>query len=84
MTDLPTHLSIHPPPPKIRFEWRQCKAPLEPEVKAYIAALDAEADAALLKATLGIREAALDNLRASTLLLQKAAAAGVSEASWSV
>ncbi len=46
-------------------------------MQAYIASLDAEADAALLKATLGIREAALDNLRASTLLLQKAAAAGL-------
>lgn len=59
--------------------WRQAKKPFTPQVLAYIAELDGEADAELLRRALGhrVREGCLATLRVCTLLLQLAAARGL-------
>lgn len=59
--------------------WRQAKKPFSQDTLEYIAALDGEADAQLLRAALGsrMREGCLATLRLSTLLLKRGAAAGL-------
>ena len=59
--------------------WPQVRAPLSPAFVAYVAALDAERDIALLKAALGpaIRPACYTTLRVTTLVLQRGVAAGM-------
>ena len=57
------------------YEWRQIKEPMDPDIVNYINSLDAEKDADLLRQQLGLKEAALDNLRITTLLLKLGAAA---------
>jgi len=57
------------------FEWRQVRESMDPEVVAYIDSLDAEKDCDILRHQLGLKEAALDNLRITTSLLKLGAAA---------
>lgn len=60
------------------LSWPQTKQPFSAAEKAYIARLDAERDANLLKEELNIRWQCLVVLRIATLFLQKGAAADLS------
>jgi hypothetical protein len=66
-------------PPYFEWQhWPQAMLPFGAEELAYIAALDARADAALLRRELpSLREASLRVLEVGTTLLQRAAAAGL-------
>ena len=60
------------------LHWPQAALPFSEGARRYIAALDADADVALLRRELpSLREGALRVLRVSTLVLQRAAAAGL-------
>ena len=61
------------------LHWKQCKAPLSPELKEYVASLDGRRDAVMLQHVLGdaIRMECLLTLRLCTLLLQVGVAAGL-------
>jgi hypothetical protein len=68
----------------LSFEWAwwpQAERPFGPEARAYIAALDADRDAAALAAHgLSVRPGCLRVLRVCTMVLKKAAAAGLTPA----
>ncbi len=57
--------------------WPQARAPYSAATRAAIAALDPLADAALLRAALGLPAASLVTLVAGTVLVRAAAAAGL-------
>ncbi|EEC48598.1 predicted protein, partial [Phaeodactylum tricornutum CCAP 1055/1] len=59
------------------LDWPQMKEPLSDKSKMYILNLDIEADARLLRERLSICEDAIDNFRASSLLLKAGVKAGL-------
>lgn len=75
---LPETICIDDPLNLCWYEWRQVKEPMDHDVVKYINSLDAEKDADILRQHLGLKEAALDNLRITTLLLKLGAAAKLS------
>lgn len=60
------------------LEWPQSREPLCPQLAAYVARMDPEKDAAMLKERLGIRDECLLNLKIATVFLKKAVAKGLS------
>lgn len=60
------------------MEWPQSREPLCPQLADYLARIDPEKDAAMLRVSLGIREECLVNLRIATVFLKKAVARGLS------
>lgn len=65
---------------ELYFEWSswpQAETPFSPEELEYIAALDAEADCALLRVASSLPEESLITLHLGTMVLQEGAAAGL-------
>jgi hypothetical protein len=60
------------------LEWPQSREPLCPELAAFVARIDPEKDAELVKGRLGIRDECTLNLRIAEVFLKRAVAKGLS------